>query len=351
MKLSLISAPQAAQISCLFIDHYMTACPPVYSLIYIFCTKKLQCNEAICISDLAKQFNLTQSDVYNAWLHWQEQGLVKLTGNLENDFSVEFLPISTPEIANANEVAEPKVPVPIPLKPTASRPQYSPEELALYRQESREIARLCTVTEQTLGKMLNFNDLSVVFGFHDWLHLPVDVIEYLLNYCAENGHRNLRYIEKCALDWSDNEIFDLETAINYVSSFDKNYRTILHYMGQSGYPTPSHRKYIDKWLELWQMPLDIIMEACDRCVAELNKPKFNYIDKILQNWSKKGIRDIQAIKAEEEAFSKEKEQSAFAPVKAARANRFINFPQRENDHTRREQLERAYLEQSLVNAK
>ena len=325
-----------AEISCNFIDHYMMDCPQVYPLIYIFSMKKLQHGEDISTAQLAAQFNITESDVRSAWKHWHDAGVVELDGAN----AITFLPVPIPQ----------KKEDPTPYtKPTGSRPHYTNEELSAYRQQSRDIARLFDRAQKTLGKMFNSNDLGVIFSFHDWLQLPLDVVEYLLSYCAENGHRNLRYIEKCALDWADNEIDDIEKALNYVQAFNKNYRTILHYMGQTtSYPTPSHRKYMDKWLFQWNMPLDLIMEACDRSVAEINKPKFNYVDKILSEWHKKGIVDIEGIKAADAEFLKNREIST-QPKKAVvpKTNRFVNFTQRENDHSRYEQLERAYLEQKL----
>ena len=346
MKMKLGYERQSIEVPCIFIDHYMTSCPPVYSLIYIFSMKKLLHGEAISVVEIAKQFNITEGDVINAWKHWENAGLVKLE-NPGPDMSVMFLPVGMP-VKTADVAAVPEVRV-------ATRPQYTPEELSDYRRQSRDIARVFARAEQTLGKLLFYNDMNTIFSFHDWLRLPLDVVEYLFEYCEQNGHRSLRYIEKCAMDWADNDIDDLDKAINYVQAFDKNYRAILHYMGQtSGYPTPSHRKYMDKWLDQWQMPLDLIMEACDRCVAQIDKPKFNYVDKILAEWHKKDIRDIEGVKIADAEFAKNKEVSGVVPIdkidkNAAKpkTNRFVNFNQRKNDHARYEQLERAYLEQKL----
>lgn len=331
------------ELSNTFIDHYMTACPPVYSLLYILSMKKLISNEAISIEDLATKFNITQSDVQNAWKYWENVGLVRLEQSKDGIMSITFLPVNPLKEAPA---------APVQSAPIAeSRPQYTTEELAAYRQHSQDVARLFDCASRAMGKLLCVNDMSVVFGFHDWLNLPFDVIEYLFEYCETNGHRNLRYIEKCALDWADKEITDVETAVLYVQSFDKNYRTIMHYMGITGYPTPSHRKYIDRWVGEWQMPLDLIMEAVDRSVAETGKAKPSYANTILADWNKKGITDIAGVKAADMEFQKGREEKNIVKFdkKSAKVkvNRFANFNQRENDYSKYEQLERAYLEQKL----
>ena len=336
------------ELSNTFIDHYMTACPPVYSLLYILSMKKLLCNEPISIEDLARQFNITQSDVLNAWKHWESTGLVKLEKleKSKNDImSITFLPVNPLKEPPAEPAETPKAPI------LETRPQYTTEELAAYRRHSTDVARLFDCASRVLGKLLCVNDMSVIFGFHDWLGLPFDVIEYLFEYCERGGHRHLRYIEKCALDWADNEISDVETAALYVQNFDKNYRTIMHYMGITGYPTQSHRKYIDRWVDEWQMPLDLIMEACDRSVAETGKAKPSYANTVLAEWHKKGINDIAGVKAADEEFLKGREEKNIVRLdkKSAKVkvNRFANFNQRENDYSKYEQLERAYLEQKL----
>jgi len=349
ISLNLAYGRGTTELSNSFIDNYMTDCPPVYSLLYILSMKKLLSNEPISTENLAMQFNITQSDVLNAWKHWESVGLVKLdksekTHDIE---SITFLPVNP-----LKEVPKESGIVPSPI--AESRPQYTTEELVAYRQHSQDVARLFDCATKALGKLLCVNDMSVVFGFHDWLGLPFDVIKYLFEYCELSGHRNLRYIEKCALDWADKEITDVQTATLYVQNFDKNYRTIMHYMGITGYPTPSHRKYIDRWVGEWQMSLDLIMEACDRSVAETGKSKFSYANTVLADWHKKGIKDIASVKAADEEFQKGKEDKNIVKFDRSdkkpgklKVNRFANFNQRENDYSKYEQLERAYLEQKL----
>jgi len=306
--------------------------------------KKLLSNEPITVADLAEQFKITQTDVQNAWTHWENAGIVKLEKSKNDIASITFLPVNP---LPPKEAPQQDAPPPV----LESRPQYTTEELAAYRQHSPDVARLFDCAARAMGRLLHVNDMSIVFGFHDWLSLPFDVIEYLFDYCETNGHRNLRYIEKVALDWADKEITDVETAIVYVQSFDKNYRTIMHYMGQTGYPTPTHRKYIDRWVGEWKMPLDLIMEAIDRSVAETGKAKPSYANTIMADWHKKGITDITGVKAADEEFLKAREEKNIVKfdkkTAKVKVNRFANFNQRENDYSKYEQLERAYLEQKL----
>jgi len=324
-----------------FIDDYMTNCTPVYPLIYIWSLRRLLDGKAVSFDEIGDAFRLTESDVINAWKHWEKVGLVKMEGT-----SLTFLPLNT---GSRVPVIKTETPEDILEKPE-SRPNYSAEELADYRTQSRDVERLFARAEKTLGKLLTYNDMCVIFSFHDWLRLPIDVIEYLFSYCAENNHRKLRYIEKCAMDWADKEINDLEEALTYVQNFDRRYRDILQYMGlKTSYPAATHRKFINRWLDEWKMPFELITEACDRSVSQINKPKFSYIDKILSSWNDDDIHTLEDVKALDEKRSKNTiDFTSRAKESKPRNNRFANFKERENDYDMYEKMERVRRDQKYM---
>jgi DnaD/phage-associated family protein len=346
IQMTLSYIPQTAEIPCAFIDDYMPVCVPVYALIYIYGYR--QCaggkNANVSTQEIARIFNILETDVANAWRHWENEGLIKLT-NKNGEMQINFLPVTSAAEAETakNNVTE------IKSFPPVSRPQYTVEELSVYRKQCKDIEKLFTAAEQTLGKLLTYHDMNVLFGLYDWLRLPLDVIQYLLTYCADHGHRNLRYIEKAALDWADNQIDDLEKALHYVQGFDRNYRGILQAMGQTtGYPTPSQRKYINKWLTEFQMPAELVMEACDRAAMQIGKPKFTYVDKIITDWHNKGLRTMAGVEADTEEYRKKTETVKQEVNKPRRKNRFVNFKQREWDVQQLEKMEREYLLRDLM---
>jgi len=271
----------------------------------------------------------------------------------EEPIAIQALPIdnTAPVDQPTQEITEPTPVTKTPISqqpPVAMRPQYTIQELAVYRKESQDIERLFSRAEQSMGKLLTYNDMNVVFGFYDWLRLPIEVIEYLLSYCAENEQRSLRYMERVALDWADHGIDDLEKAMTYVQKFDRNYRSILKHLGQlSGYPTPAQRKYMDTWLNDWGMPLDVILLACDKASESPKKNNFKYVDSIVSAWHKDRIGTVEdAVKAME-AFNREKTEASRKMATKAKPNGFANFKQREYDFKKLEKLEQAYLLQNL----
>ena len=175
----------------IFIDHYLIGCAPVYPLIYIFSLRRLLSGSPVSMQEIAQHFQLLATDVVGAWRHWERVGLVKIDGN-DSDMSITFLTVDAPKPSEASisiikEDSPQRIPQP------EGRPQYTVQELSVFRSQSKDIERLFKKGEQALGKLLTYNDMNVLFGFHDWLRLPLDVIEYLLHYSTENGQRSLRY--------------------------------------------------------------------------------------------------------------------------------------------------------------
>ena len=366
----------SVELSCAFIDRFMHRCQPVYALIYIYGLRRCTCGDcALSTQDIGSVFNILETDVINAWQYWETEGLVRVEQQ-DGNMAVTYLPLSDRERA---AVAQPKDPqqkdkqdssldstVDPPLQETAKRkvfevskrPQYTVDELTVYREQSKEIERLFKYAENMLGKLLTYNDMNVLFGFYDWLRLPVDVIGYLLSYCAENDHRDLRYIERAALDWAEHGLITVEAAMEYVQAFDSDYKEILKAMGQTGaFPTASQKKYLHRWLHEYEMPAAIVMEACDKAALQIGRPKFTYVDKIIEDWHNKGISTIEGVKAEDERFASQKVageatngklagKSGKSTQKTGR-NRFANFTQRELDYTQMEKKEREYLMKSL----
>ena len=334
-----------------FIDRYMTGCPPLYALIYLYSLRRIEAGEVITSAELAAFFNILETDVHNAWRHWEAAGIVALEGNA-SDMTIVFLPVSqwgeekatTPAKPDAKAVT--KTQATPSFLPTGERPHYEVDELTLFRENSKEVESLFTVAEQMMGKMLTYHDMNVLFGFYDWLRLPVEVLTYLLEYCAEKDHRDLRYIEKCALDWADKGIQTVDDAKHYAQSFDGDYRAVLKAMGANAtFPTPTQRKYLDKWRGEWAMTIEMVLEACDRAALQIGKPKFTYVDKIIASWHKAGITTLDGVKTADEAFTQNQTSSATANKPAAKnkSSRFANFTQRKNDYSHLEKLQREHM--------
>ena len=135
-----------------FIETELPAAPPDYVKIYL-----MTLATGGTAAEVAQKLSVTETDVLYAWGYWKGKGYLK-----DNE----------PE-----KQEEPKVQ---PRLLSSERPDYSPAELAVYMQRSDSMKKLRDFAQQKLGKMLNHSDMSLLFSFHDWLGLPVEVIERYL---------------------------------------------------------------------------------------------------------------------------------------------------------------------------
>jgi len=220
-------------------------------------------------------------------------------------------------------------PDPLPDK----KPSYSNEEIASMTDEKPLYKDLIYITGKYLGKILNQNDLSTLISFHDWLGLPFEVIEWLIEYCASNNHRNMRYIEKVALEWADLGIDSLEKAKQQTEVFNKSYFSIKKALGLGDKnPVAFEIKFMDKWLKDYAFDLSIILEACNRTMMQAPSASFQYADKILSHWKKANVHTLKDIELLDKEHESQKSSSKAGIKKEPSNNKFINFEQREYDY-------------------
>lgn len=312
-----------------FIDNYMSGSNGDFVKVFILLLKySCDLKEQLSTDEIADYLNLTISDVKRAFKYWEQKGLLKIstTNNIISSISLQ-----TPVSATSNDFPNELPKAVIPEASYDKKPSYSNEEITTMVEVNPVYKDLIYITGKYLGKNLNQTDLTTLISFHDWLGLPFEVIEWLIEYCASNNHRNMRYIEKVALEWTDLGIDSLEKAKQQTEVFNKNYFSIKKALGLSDKnPVTFEIKFMDKWLKDFAFDLPIILEACNRTMMQAPNGSFHYADKILSHWKKSNVhtlKDIEALDKEHNSQKATKLNAKKEPVN----NKFINFEQREYD--------------------
>lgn len=318
-----------------FIDNHMIKANGEYVKVYLLLLRHLNNQDAkLTISVLADILECTEKDILRALKHWSKVGLLKI----DYDEAGTICGISmgaTPADTNApvvNENVAPKS-----SKKSASSTPKASKELQNFKQ-------LYFVAEQYLGKPLTVTDIRKINYFYDSLHFSIDLIEYLIEYCVEKGHKNMHYIESVALSWSDKNITSVDAAKEEATMYHQNSFAILKAFGISGRnPALVESNYMKKWAEEYGFSLEIIIEACNRTIAYTAKPDFKYADSILRNWVAQDVHSLEDIAKLDSARKQEKPTRKKVSPKPAvsSANRFNNFEGRSYDLSS--------LEQQLLN--
>ena len=314
-----------------FIDHYMAKANGEYVKVYLLLLRHLNANSRnLSICGLADCLDCTEKDILRAFTHWSEEGLLKIdydeAGNICGLAIGKAVPKS--EVQDVTPVAIQK-----------ATPSKTTKKTSKSQEDLRE---LYFVAEQYVGKPLTVSEIKKINYFFDTLGFSTDLIEYLIEYCVENGHRTFRYIESVALSWSDAGISTVEDAKLNTSNYNKSYFSILNAFGIKGRnPAPVEMEYMKKWLEEYNFALEVVLEACNRTIANTHKPDFKYTDSILKNWNANGVTNLADITHLDITFQQQKTSTRKTTVKTPSKTRFNNFEGRSYDMKS--------LEQQLLN--
>lgn len=280
-----------------FIDNYMPEANGEYVKVYLLLLRHLN-NPSVelTVSKIADMLDDTEKDVLRALKYWKKMGLL--------DYAGSEIPKASPAApANTQNITKFK--------------------------NRKELKQLLFVAEQYLGKTLSATDINAITYFYDELHMSSDLIEYLIEYCVENGHKSIHYIQKVALSWSEQKIQTVEEAKTNTVLYNKNCYAVLNAYGIKGRaPAASETAYIRRWNEEYGLSLDLILEACNRTMNTIHQPNFEYTESILKNWLEKGVQHLKDIEAVDMAHRKEKEAkrkpAAAVPGRDTK-NKFNNF--------------------------
>ena len=269
-----------------FIDRYMIKANGEYVKVYLLLLRHL--NEAsgmLSISEIADILECTEKDVLRALKYWKNQGLLDYCDHTE-----EHNADTGRSKAETSETSAHSAAATMTVSDTGAvsdNDSAAVPNIQQYRsrKERKEFKELLFVAEQYLGKTLSAVDIDTITYFFDTLHMAAELIEYLIEYCVENGHKSMHYIQKVALSWNEQKITTVSDAKASTVAYNKNCYSVLNAYGIKGRaPAASEITYIKKWNEEYGFTLDIILEACNRTMNTIHQPNFEYTDTILKNW-------------------------------------------------------------------
>ena len=358
LKLTKYVQTNATVLDNEFIDHYMVRANGEYVKVYLLLLRHMnQSSGYLSVSELADLLECTEKDILRALRYWKSEGLLDYLDDTPDDPSPKSTAPSSAASSGLHDVQSGYMTSSIPADSVSdSAALASTTNIQQYRsrKERAEFKELLFVAEQYLGKTLSATDIDQITYFYDTLNMSAELIEYLIEYCVENDHKSMHYINKVALSWHEENITTVNLAKTSSFLYNKNCYCVLNAYGIKGRgPAASEIAYIRKWSEEYGFALEVILEACDRTMNSIHQPSFDYTDSILKRWKDKNVRQLKDIDAVDADYRKEKErakelakerkrqQQAQKPV-SSQNNKFNNFDGRSYDMN---DLERRLVQQ------
>lgn len=205
------------------------------------------------ISTIADRLSCTEKNVIEAIDYWSEKGLII------TDFS-------SPSSATSSSVA------------------------------SSEFKQLLFVADAYIGRKLSKVELNSLFYIYNDLNFSFELCEYLLEYCCEREKRDIRYIKKVAEAWHEKGIKKVAEARNSINPYySPTYKILAAFHVSGRAPASIEVAYCEKWMKQYEMPLDMILEACKRTLKNTHKVSFEYCDKMLYTWQLDNVNTLEEL--------------------------------------------------------
>lgn len=223
------------------------------------------------------------------------------------------------------------------------RPVYTEKDVLREMESGKSFPLLVGEAQREFGRVLSTEELKILLSMRDYLGLSEEIMSVLIHFCMERSRArgnlrapSLRSIEKEAYHWADNGIDTLEQAAAYV----QNQLQAQEKIGQvkamlqlsSRRLTAAEENYIRSWL---QMGFDLpeIQLAYERTCLNTGGLKWQYMNKILQNWDSKNLHSLAGIQASDRPAPTGAAAASAAPSAIGKAA-IARLLQEETQHTK-----------------
>jgi len=270
-----------------------------------------------CAGHIAARVGATPAEIEASLSFWRGAGIL----TVPEDEAPNTLEAGVDPVSVVAETAAPddagKQETPAPRKPRGEDrlPHYTTAELADLLEARREVSDYLIECQNIWGKMFNTHESNIILGFVDYLGLEWDYILTLLAFCAREQDKrgikkSLRYVENLAFSFYDEGVSDLPALqeklrrIEQTAEVEGSLRRMFG-MGDRAL-TPTEKKKFSTWLYDYQYGLDVITRAFEVTVDAKGSHNLKYMDAVLSNWNRDGLRTLADIDASEARFQAQK---------------------------------------------
>lgn len=291
-----------------FIDQHMAGANGDYVKVYLYLLR--HAGEELALGEIADALFYTEGDVKRAIAYWKKAGV--LSGKEKEKLKEE-------EPAPVLE----DTPTQAPAKPVYSK------ELVSRLSEDEDFTQLIYIAQKYMNKVFTQRECQIFAYLYGELGLAAELLEYLVEYCVQNGHTSIRYMETVALNWHQKHLVTVEEAKAYSASFNKDSFAVMKAFGLNDRrPADTEKRFIETWFGAYGFSREVVLEACNRTIEATHTPSFAYANKILTVWKKAGVKNLSDVEDLDMIRQKqEKEKSEEKKKKPKAVNHFHNFEQ------------------------
>lgn len=295
------------EIPDLFVLNYMSSLEGIDVKLYLYLNFISKRGLEIENSALAKRLGITEQELGFSLDRLQVEGIL-----IKNTHGYSLADLKELEI---NKSYIPKM---------ASKKSKEQTEI-----EKKRIAATYAINESFFQGIMSIGWYSDIGAMFDNYMFSEEVMIALFHYCQEKNALTKKYVHAVAEGWYKAGVKSFEDLEEYFENYDKIQKIkqkIVKNLKLNRNLTTYEEKYVDTWIKDYGYGIEIIEEALKRTVNIYN-PTISYINGIITNWNKKGIKTVKDI-AEKEG---NKTSNAAASKKSVAKNKYQSYEQRTYD--------------------
>lgn len=278
------------------------------------------------VADIASALSMQEADVRDCMQYWVQTGLVVMRENtllpapaqqeLPCEVTEAYQPSQPDEVITPAPVTDEEKPKSNDKKRLLTRPEkpdikYLSERMA----QDSSIAFLMQSADEIFGRITSNNDKATLLLIHEYDGLPVEVMIMLLQYASSIGKCNMRYIEKMAVSWAEEEITTLDAAENKIKRLTSGRnaaKLVMRIIGADDHsPTEKETSFAELWVDVWKFSPEMIRAAYEVCVDSKGKYIPKYTSSVLERWYNSGITTPEQIRQEKQTKRKPKKNESY----------------------------------------
>lgn len=250
--------------------------------------------------------------VDDAVIHWTSLGVIKVQGLNSSANTVALPPssVTVPQKDSLSAVSEKK-------KESENKTEriitikYTQKELLEKANSDPDLKKLFDEIQSFLKKTLNGTELSKLVEVYELYDFDVPTILITAEYLRLIGKCTVNYLAAVLRDWNEREIntySEVEREINRLTEY-YDYENMVRRCFEMPYKlTKNQKAYAEKWqsMGIGEPLLEIAKEKClDGTTGKLN---FGYIDKIIVEWNKNGVKTPKDVETADEKYRNSKKK-------------------------------------------
>lgn len=360
---------QNTVISNAFIEHFMLDANGSYVKVYLYLSKCIQSGDIdISIPFLADKTDSTERDIIRALQHWEKKGLIKITLDNVTEQISSIQMLNPDDVYQAAKSASYIDDTAEDIASTSQIPFSSKEKksdsvnsISVSAEQRKELAAnqdfqfALQAIQSFLERPFKSNEIELISYLYGTLHFSSELLIHLYDYCISLGKSNSNYIQAVALSWHEQGVKSPEDAKKVTTDYNTAYTAISKALGLGRPLAIIEKQFVERWQKEWMIDLSVIIEACNRTMLKIQKADFKYIEGILDNWHKSGIKTLLDVEKADEIYAKHKSEKSNNSQKNYRynannsggsyikKNQFNTFQQRDTSHAEISELERKLL--------